>query len=89
MKTELLIQLDGVAGVSSQGAAEQVFVMAASNLPWDLDIAVLRRLEKRVLVALPSLEARAALIHKHLSCRSSDDMDYLSVFLLSCRLFSK
>ena len=40
MKTELLIQMDGVKGVKT---SEQVFVMAASNLPWDLDVAVLRR----------------------------------------------
>ena len=40
MKTELLIQMDGVKGVKTN---EQVFVMAASNLPWDLDVAVLRR----------------------------------------------
>ena len=41
MKTELLIQMDGLKGYK---ATECVFVLAASNLPWDLDIAVLRRL---------------------------------------------
>ncbi len=41
MKTELMIQMDGVKGSST--VTEQVFVMAASNLPWDLDVAVLRR----------------------------------------------
>ncbi len=43
MKTELLLQMDGVIKKK-----EMVFVLAASNLPWDLDIAMLRRLEKRV-----------------------------------------
>lgn len=45
MKTELLIQMDGVIKKN-----ERVFLLAASNLPWDLDIAMLRRLEKRVLI---------------------------------------
>ena len=40
MKTELLIQMDGLRGYKS---SESVFVLAASNLPWDLDVAVLRR----------------------------------------------
>ena len=43
MKTELLIQMDGVVKKK-----ENVFILAASNIPWDLDIALLRRLEKRV-----------------------------------------
>jgi katanin p60 ATPase-containing subunit A1 len=43
MKTELLIQLDGL-----MKSKKRVFLLAASNLPWDLDIAMLRRLEKRV-----------------------------------------
>ena len=45
MKTELLIQMDGVIKKN-----ERVFLLAASNLPWDLDIAMLRRLEKRVVI---------------------------------------
>jgi len=44
MKTELLIQLDGL--VKTEG---RVFLLAASNLPWQLDLALLRRLEKRVI----------------------------------------
>jgi katanin p60 ATPase-containing subunit A1 len=44
MKTELLIQMDGVVKKK-----ENVFILAASNIPWDLDIALLRRLEKRVI----------------------------------------
>ena len=40
--------------------------MAASNLPWELDMALLRRLEKRILVPLPSSEAREAMVRFHL-----------------------
>ena len=58
MKTELLIQMDGMNGAKANtNGNEQVFVMAASNLPWDLDVAMLRRLEKRVLVGLPVARA--------------------------------
>ena len=45
MKTELLIQMDGLAKRKNS----QVFVLAASNLPWELDLAMLRRLDKRCL----------------------------------------
>jgi katanin p60 ATPase-containing subunit A1 len=62
MKTELLIQLDGL--IRQKG--ERVFLLAASNLPWELDMALLRRLEKRILVPLPSLEARQAMLLSNL-----------------------
>ncbi|XP_072514831.1 katanin p60 ATPase-containing subunit A-like 2 isoform X1 [Salminus brasiliensis] len=57
MKTELLVQMDGLARSN-----DLVFVLAASNLPWELDHAMLRRLEKRILVGLPSSPARKAMI---------------------------
>uniref|UniRef100_A0A8D2L3L4 Katanin p60 ATPase-containing subunit A-like 2 n=1 Tax=Varanus komodoensis TaxID=61221 RepID=A0A8D2L3L4_VARKO len=57
MKTELLVQMDGLAR-----SDDLVFVLAASNLPWELDYAMLRRLEKRILVDLPNKQARQAMV---------------------------
>lgn len=37
------LQMDGLTKTD-----ELVFVLAATNLPWELDAAMLRRLEKRV-----------------------------------------
>ncbi|KAL5220925.1 hypothetical protein ABZP36_025638 [Zizania latifolia] len=59
LKTELLIQMDGLTKTD-----ELVFVLAATNLPWELDAAMLRRLEKRILVPLPEPEARHAMFEE-------------------------
>uniref|UniRef100_A0A8D0AEY0 Katanin p60 ATPase-containing subunit A-like 2 n=1 Tax=Sander lucioperca TaxID=283035 RepID=A0A8D0AEY0_SANLU len=66
MKTELLVQMDGLAK-----SEDLVFVLAASNLPWELDHAMLRRLEKRIIVSLPSSPARQAMISHWLPPLSS------------------
>ncbi|XP_072461303.1 katanin p60 ATPase-containing subunit A-like 2 isoform X5 [Notamacropus eugenii] len=66
MKTELLMQMDGLAR-----SEDLVFVLAASNLPWELDCAMLRRLEKRILVDLPSKDARQAMIRHWLPAVSN------------------
>lgn len=69
MKTELLIQMDGL---NSANSFSNVFVLCASNLPWSLDVAMLRRLEKRIFVNLPNLDARKSLFQHYLLENHSD-----------------
>ncbi|KAL2128191.1 hypothetical protein VTI74DRAFT_9539 [Chaetomium olivicolor] len=61
MKTEFLVQMDGV-GKDNSG----VLILAATNLPWSLDPAVRRRFQKRIHVPLPDVEARKQLFKIHL-----------------------
>lgn len=60
---QLLIELDGV-GSSNDG----VYVLAATNQPWDVDPAMRRpgRLDRTVLVLPPDQPAREAIFRTHL-----------------------
>ncbi len=71
VKTELMVQMDGVGEASAAATDEEdseagpgsktVIVLAASNLPWELDDALRRRLEKRILIPLPTQTGREEL----------------------------
>lgn len=71
MKTELLIQLDGL----SKKENERVFLLAASNLPWDLDMALLRRLEKRVFIGYPNEEDIGKMLNIHIPTTKRKEFD--------------
>jgi SpoVK/Ycf46/Vps4 family AAA+-type ATPase len=41
---------------------ERVSVFATTNMPWELDIAALRRFERKVLVPMPDKETRKQIL---------------------------
>ncbi|KAL2634994.1 hypothetical protein R1flu_006473 [Riccia fluitans] len=71
LKTELLVQMDGL-----NKSTDLVFLLAATNLPWELDAAMLRRLEKRILVPLPEPEARRSMCEELLPKGDNPDLPY-------------
>ncbi|CAK9174656.1 unnamed protein product [Ilex paraguariensis] len=68
VKSELLVQVDGVnnTGTNEDGTRKIVMVLAATNFPWDIDEALRRRLEKRIYIPLPNFESRKELIRINL-----------------------
>ncbi|MDT0200325.1 AAA family ATPase [Nocardioides sp. AE5] len=69
---QLLEELDGV-GAENDG----VFVLAATNHPWDVDPALRRpgRLDRTLLVLPPDQEAREAIFRTHLRTRPVEKID--------------
>jgi SpoVK/Ycf46/Vps4 family AAA+-type ATPase len=69
---QLLTELDGVDGNN-----DGVFVLAATNAPWDIDSALRRpgRLDRTVLVLPPDRPARAAILQYHLRDRPVAGID--------------
>ena len=60
---QLLSELDGLSGTN-----DDVFVLGATNQPWDVDPALRRpgRFDRTLLVLPPDREARQAIIERNL-----------------------
>ncbi|GAA0455329.1 cell division control protein 48 CDC48 [Actinoplanes capillaceus] len=73
---QLLTELDGV-----DGGNDGVFVLAATNAPWDVDAALRRpgRLDRTVLVLPPDRPAREAILEYHLRDRPVVGIDLAAV----------
>jgi SpoVK/Ycf46/Vps4 family AAA+-type ATPase len=69
---QFLVELDG-ASTDNEG----VFVLAASNHPWDVDQALLRpgRFDRSLFVAPPDQSAREAILRVHLRSKPADELD--------------
>ena len=69
---QLLAELDGM-----EGDNEGVFVLAATNAPWDVEPALRRpgRLDRMLLVAPPDAPARVAILEYHLRERPIENVD--------------
>ena len=70
IKTQFLTEMDGVGS-----DMENILVLGATNLPWGLDKAMLRRFERRVYIPLPAeVEVRALMARINVGT-TANDMD--------------
>jgi AAA+ superfamily predicted ATPase len=63
LKTTFLSEMDGL----NSRKDSRIVVIGTTNCPWDLDVALRRRLEKRIHVRLPNTDARKAAVSMFLS----------------------
>jgi len=81
VKTQLLQEIQGVKSTHEK----PLLVLGATNRPWDIDIAMLSRFEKKVYVPLPDQPARAGIFKIHTAGVNSDlkDEDYIELAVRS------
>nr|WP_228537847.1 ATP-binding protein [Nocardia sp. XZ_19_231] len=73
---QLLTEMD-----SATHSNEGVFVLGATNHPWDVDVALRRpgRFDRMIFVGLPDLAARKSILHYHLRDRPVAGIDLNSL----------
>ncbi|XP_044485331.1 putative cell division cycle ATPase [Mangifera indica] len=73
IKNEFMTHWDGLT--TKQG--ERILVLAATNRPFDLDEAIIRRFERRIMVGLPSVENREKILRTLLTKeRVAEGLDF-------------
>ncbi|XP_031503936.1 uncharacterized protein LOC116266753 isoform X2 [Nymphaea colorata] len=72
IKNEFMAHWDGL--LTKPG--ERILVLAATNRPFDLDEAIIRRFERRIMVGLPTAENREQILKTLLSKEKVEELDY-------------
>jgi SpoVK/Ycf46/Vps4 family AAA+-type ATPase len=81
VKNQFLKEMDGIM---DKGKALHVYVIGATNKPWDLDWAFIRRFQKRILVPLPDNHTRLMMLkHYTGNLQITEDVDLPELTRLS------
>jgi len=81
VRNQFLKEMDGVM---DKGKALHVYVIGATNKPWDLDWAFIRRFQKRILVPLPDHPTRLMMLKLYTTnLQIAEDVDLHELARLS------
>ncbi|MBO3802274.1 MAG: AAA family ATPase [Candidatus Brockarchaeota archaeon] len=69
-RNQLLKEMDGL---TEKGRTEHLYVLAATNKPWELDEPFVRRFQKRIYVPLPDRASRMEMFKQYLSRLKVDE----------------
>lgn len=81
MKSELLCHMDGLVSASNSDPTKSIVILGASNFPWNIDDAFLRRMEKRIYVPLPDSKGREELLKlvlREVEVKADVDLELIS-----------
>ncbi|KAK4571404.1 hypothetical protein RGQ29_029998 [Quercus rubra] len=79
IKNEFMTHWDGL--LTKPG--ERILVLAATNRPFDLDEAIIRRFERRIMVGLPSVESREKILKTLLAKEKVENLDFKELATLT------
>ncbi|CAL9237491.1 unnamed protein product [Arabidopsis halleri] len=80
IKNEFMSHWDGL--MTKPG--ERILVLAATNRPFDLDEAIIRRFERRIMVGLPAVENREKILRTLLAKEKVDEnLDYKELAMMT------
>ncbi|XP_010533620.1 PREDICTED: spastin isoform X3 [Tarenaya hassleriana] len=80
IKNEFMAHWDGL--MTKPG--ERILVLAATNRPFDLDEAIIRRFERRIMVGLPSVENREKILRTLLAKEKAEEgLDFKELAMMT------